>query len=70
MNRDKIGTQTCYIHQCTNKGMLIGLLQMYSSISNNTIPPSLDYKYSEMIQIRKLSLIPHGQISRSPRSSI
>ena len=28
MNRDKIGTQTCYIHQCTNKGML-----MYHSMS-------------------------------------
>ena len=23
MNRDKIGTQTCYIHQCTHKGMLM-----------------------------------------------
>ena len=28
MNRDKIGTQTCYVHQCTNKGML-----MYHSIT-------------------------------------
>ena len=23
MNRDKIGTQTCYIHQCTYKVMLM-----------------------------------------------
>ena len=23
MNRDKIGTQTCYIHQCTNKVILM-----------------------------------------------
>ena len=23
MNRDEIGTQTCYIHQCTNKVMLM-----------------------------------------------
>ena len=23
MNRDKIGTQTCYVHQCTHKGMLM-----------------------------------------------
>ena len=23
MDRNKIGTQTCYIHQCTNKGMLM-----------------------------------------------
>ena len=23
MNRDKIGTQTCYIHQCAKKGMLM-----------------------------------------------
>ena len=23
INRDKIGTQICYIHQCTNKGMLM-----------------------------------------------
>ena len=23
MNRDKIGTQTCYIHHCTHKGMLM-----------------------------------------------
>ena len=23
MNRDKIGSQTCYIHQCTNRGMLM-----------------------------------------------
>ena len=23
MNRDKIGTQTCYIHQCTHKGTLM-----------------------------------------------
>ena len=23
MNRDKIGTQTCYIYQCTNKVMLM-----------------------------------------------
>ena len=23
MNRDKIGTQTCYIHQCTHKGIKI-----------------------------------------------
>ena len=33
MNSDKIGTQTCYIHQCTNKGIFVDAHSMSVSQS-------------------------------------
>ena len=32
MSRDKIGIQTCYIHQCTNKGMLMYIACLCSNL--------------------------------------
>ena len=29
VNRDKIGTQTCYIHQCNNKHVCVSILSLF-----------------------------------------
>ena len=43
MDRDKIGTQTCYMHQCTNKGMLMYIACLCPNIVSVHFMQSLYY---------------------------
>ena len=50
MNRDKIGTQTCYIHQCTNKVLLMYIVCLYSNLHSYAIP-TLHFKSHNLLII-------------------
>ena len=49
MNGDKTGTQTCYIHQCTNKGMLMYIACLNLVSVHFYAIPILHFKFPKLL---------------------